>query len=174
MDYRRLICPRPPSPIFRHGCNTSGRSLPHAPPTGCLRFIKNSIPRPMLVVPFVTKNGFNEPLVKTNRLLGYCLRTHTGGPSFLGFAPAQNAPTWIGSGRSTPCGKMSAITSRRQPTNAISTRKPLVNGRRPIVTNNSLMSVPPTNARRPSIVNGFSTRRLHVALWPNALLLHDR
>jgi hypothetical protein len=46
-------------------------------------------------------------------------------------------------------------------------------------------SVPPMNARRPPVVNGFSTRRLHVvnafstkrpliALWPNALLLHDR
>ncbi len=38
----------------------------------------------MLVVPFVTKNGINEPFAKTNRLLGYCLQTHPGGPILLG------------------------------------------------------------------------------------------
>ena len=89
MDYRRLICPRPPSPILRHGCNTSGRSLPHAPPTGCSPFIKNSIPRPMSVVPFVTENSFNEPFAKTNRLLGYCLRTHPGGHPSWGSRPRR-------------------------------------------------------------------------------------
>jgi hypothetical protein len=144
VDYRRLIRPRPPSPILRRGCNTSGRSLPHAPPTGCSTIIKNSIPRPMLVVPFVTKNGFNEPFAKTHRLLGYYLRTHPGGPFYIGLAPAQNKPTRIGSGQSMTCGTTSAITSKRQPANTISTRKPLV------------------NARRLSVVNGFSTRRLHV------------
>ncbi len=156
----------------------------------------------MLVVPFVTKNGINEPFEKTNRLLGYCLRTHPGGPSFLGLAPAQNVPTRIGSGRSMPCGRTSATASRRRPANTILTSKLLANNRRqliannsstsvlptnarrPIIANNSLTSVPPTNARRPSVVNGYSTRRLHfvsalsmrrllVASWLNALLLHD-
>jgi hypothetical protein len=52
------------------------------------------------------------------------------------------------------------------------------------VANDSLASVPPSNARRPPVVNGFLTRRLHilntfsmrrplVALWPNVLLLHN-
>jgi hypothetical protein len=147
--------------------------------------IKNSIPRPMLVVPFVTKNGINKLFAKTHRLLGDCLRTHPGGPFYMGLAPTQNMPTGIGSGQLTTCGKTSAIASRQQPTNTISTKKPLINARRPIVANNSSTSVPPTNARRPSVVNGFLARRLHVvsafstrrllvALWPNALLLHDR
>jgi hypothetical protein len=175
VDYRRLIYPRPPSPILWRGCNTSGRSLPHAPPTGCLTIIKNSIPRPMLVIPFMTKNGINEPFPKTHRLLGYCLRTHLGGPFYMWLALVWNTPTGIGSGQSKTCGRTSAIAFRRQP----------INARRPIVANNSLTSVPPTKARRPSIVNGFSTRRLHVfsafstrrlliALWPNVLLLLDR
>ncbi len=123
MDYHRLICPRPPSPILRRGCNTSGRSLPQAPPTGFLTIIKNLIPRPMLVVPFVTKNGFNEPFVKMHRLLGYYLRTHPGGPFYMGLAPARNTPSGIGSGQSTTCGRTSAITSRQQPTNAFLTRR---------------------------------------------------
>jgi hypothetical protein len=38
----------------------------------------------MLVVPFETKNGINKPFAKTNRLLGYCLQTHPGGPFFEG------------------------------------------------------------------------------------------
>jgi hypothetical protein len=38
----------------------------------------------MLVVPFVTKDGINEPFAKTKRLLGYCLWTHLGGPILLG------------------------------------------------------------------------------------------
>ena len=102
----------------------------------------------------------------------------------MGLALAQNEPTRIGSGRSMNCGRTSAIASRRRPANTILTRKPLVNARRPIVVNNSLSSVPPTNARRLPVVNGFSMRRLHVinafltkrplvALWPNALLLHN-
>jgi hypothetical protein len=108
-----------------------------------------------------------------------------GGPFYMGLAPARNMPTGIGSGRSTNCGRTSAIAYRRRPTNAILTRKPLVNARRPINANNSSTSVLPTNARRPPVVNGFSTRRLRiisaflmslllVASWPNALLLHDR
>ena len=152
MDYPRLFCPRPSSPILWCGCNTSGRSLPHAPPTGCSTIIKNSIPRPKLVVHLVTKNDFNEPFAKTHRLLGYYLQTHPGGPFYMGLAPAQNTPTRIGSGQLATCGRMSALTSKRQPANAISTRKPLINARRPTIANDSLTSVPPTNARRPSVV----------------------
>jgi hypothetical protein len=103
----------------------------------------------------------------------------------MGLAPARNMPTRIGSGRSTNCGRMSAIAYRWRPTNVILTWKPLVNARRPIIANNSLMSKLPTNARRPPVVNGFSMRRLRVisafstsllliASWSNALLLHDR
>jgi hypothetical protein len=79
-----------------------------------------------------------------------------GGPFYMGLAPMRNMPTRIGSGQLMTCGKTSTIASRRRPANAISTRKPLVND------------------RRPPVVNGFLTRRLLVALWPNALLLHDR
>ncbi len=183
MDHHWLICPRPPSPIHWHGCNTGGHSLPHVPPPGCLMIIINSIPRSMLVVPFVMKNGINELFAKTNRPLGYCLQTHVGGPFYMMLAPARNTPTGIGSGQSTTCGRTSAIAYRWRPTNAILTRKPLVNARGPIIANDSSTSVPPTNARRPSVINGFSMRRLHVVsafstrrplivLWTNALLSH--
>jgi hypothetical protein len=139
----------------------------------------------MFVVPFTTRNGSNEHFAKTNRPPACCLQNCLGGPFILGLVPAQNTPTRIGSGWSKNCGSTSAIASRRRPANAILTRKPFVNARRPIVANNSSTSMPPTNARRPPVINGFSTRRLHVvnaystkrplvALWPNALLLHGR
>jgi hypothetical protein len=139
----------------------------------------------MLVIPFATRNGSKEHFVKTNRLPACCLQNRPGGPFYMGLSPARNTPTGIRSGQLTTCGRTSAIASRRQPANAILTRKPFVNARRPIVAYDSLTSVPPTNARRPSVVNGFPTRRLHVvsafltrrllvALWLNALLLHHR
>jgi hypothetical protein len=84
VDHPRLICPHPPSPILPGGFNTSGRSLPHAPPTGCLAIIKNSIPRPMLVAPFSTRNGSNKHFVNTNRPPACCLQNHPGGPILLG------------------------------------------------------------------------------------------
>jgi hypothetical protein len=157
---------------------------PHAP-SWVIADYQNSIPRPMLVVPFATRNGSNKHFAKTNRPPACCLQNRPGGPFYMGLAPVRNTHTGIGSGQLTNCGRTSTIASRRQPANAISTRKPLVNARRPFVANDSLMSVPPTNARRPSAVNGYSTRRLHVvsafltkrlliALWPNALLLHNR
>jgi hypothetical protein len=179
VDYRRLICPHPPSPIHLHGCNTNGRSLPHAPPTGCLTATNTTIPWPPLVVPFATKNGINKPFAKTNRPLGYCLRTHQGGPFYKGLALARTVPTGIGSGLLIPCGRTSTIASRQRPANAISTSKLLTKNRRLLTANASSMSVPPTNARRlPAgrlhIVNAFLTRRPLVTLWPNALLLHAR
>jgi hypothetical protein len=96
----------------------------------------------------------------------------------MGLAPAQNATTWIGSGQSTPCGRMSAIASRHRPAIAISTSKLLGNNRRLLTTNASSTRVLPTNARRlPArrlhVVNAFLTKRPLVALWPNALLSHN-
>jgi hypothetical protein len=123
VDNRRLICPHPPSPILPGGCNTSGRSLPHGPPTECLMIIKKLIPRPMLVVPFATRNGSNKHFAKTNRPPACCLQNHPGGASFLGLMPVWNAPTRIGSGRLTNCGSTSATASRWRPANAISMRK---------------------------------------------------
>ncbi len=134
--------------------------------TGCLTITKNSIPWPMLVVPFATRNGSNEHFVKTNRLPACCLQNCPGGPFFLGLAPMWNAPMRIGSGRPTNCGSTSTTASRWQPANAF------------------LTSVPHTNATRPPVVNGFSMRRLHIvnaflmerlliALRLNALLLHN-
>jgi hypothetical protein len=155
------------------GCNTNGCSLLCALPTGLL--IGSAMPQMI---------GLVAPCTKTNRPWGYSRLLHWEG----GFLPeaklTRKPPTSTGNKLWTNCGRTSAIASRRQPVNAILTRKPLVNARRPIVTNNSLMSVAPTNARRLPVVNGFSTRRLHVvnafstkrplvALWSNALLSHD-
>jgi hypothetical protein len=148
-------------------------------PTGCLMIIKNSIPWPMLVIPFVTRNGSNKHFAKTNRPPACCLQNCPGGPSFLGLAPVRNAPTRIGSGQSTNCGSTSATASRRRPANAIMTRKLLAKNKRPLTANASSMSLPPTNTRRlPSrrlhAISAFSKRRLLVALWPNTLHLHNR
>jgi hypothetical protein len=63
----------------------------------------------------------------------------------MGLTPAQNVPSRIGIGQSTPCGRMSAIASRQGPANAILMCKLLA-----------------------------KNRRLLIALWPNGLLLHDR
>jgi hypothetical protein len=120
----------------------------------------------MLVIPFMTRNGSNKHFAKTNRPPVCCLKNFRRGPFFFELAPTRNAPTRIGSGRSTKCGSMSATASRWQPANAF------------------LISILPTNARRPPVINGFSMRRLHVinafltkrllvVLWPNALLLHN-
>jgi hypothetical protein len=98
----------------------------------------------MLVVPFATRNGSNEQFAKTNRPLACCLQNCPGGSFYMGLAPAQNMPTRLGSGQSMTCGRTSAIAARRLPT------------------------------RRLHIVSAFSRRRLLVALWPNALLLHER
>jgi hypothetical protein len=67
-----------------------------------------------------------------------------------------------------PFGRTSAVTSRWWPANAISTSKLLMTNRRPLTANVSLMSVPPTNARRlPArrlhFVSAFLMRRLLVA-----------
>ncbi len=148
VDYCRLICPRPSSPILWRGCNTNGCSLPHVPPTGYLTIFKNSIPRPMLVVPFAMRNGSNKHFVKTNKLLACCLQNCLGGPSFSGLAPARNVPTRIGSGRSTNCGSTSATASRRQPDNTILMSKLLAKKRRLLTTNASSMSMLQTNASR--------------------------
>jgi hypothetical protein len=124
------------------------------PPTGCLTVINTTIPRPTFA-PFTTKNGSNEHFAKTNRPLSCCLQNCLESPFYMGLAPAQNATTRIGSGQLTPCGRTSAIATRRQPTNAIMTSKLLAKNRRPLTANTSLMSVPPTNARR------LPARRLH-------------
>jgi hypothetical protein len=201
VDHRRLICPHPPSPILPGGCNTSGCSLPHAPPTGCLTIIKNSIPWLMLVVPFATRNGSNEHFTKTISLPACCLQNCLGGLFFLGLTPVRNAPTRIGSGWSTNCGSTSATASRRQPTNAFLMSVPPTNARRPparrllALLNAYFRSVPPTNARRPSArrllapLKAFltyelpsNTRRLCIAnassmrrpLVANVLPMHNR
>jgi hypothetical protein len=155
------------------GCNTNRCSLLHALPTGLS--IGSTTPQTI---------GLVVPYTKTNRPRGYSRLLHWEG----GFLPeavlARRPPTSTGNKLWTNCGRTSAITSRWWPTNAILTRKPLVNARRPIVANNSLTSVPLTNARRLPKINGFSMKRLHVvnaflmkrpliALWPNTLLLHD-
>ncbi len=62
----------------------------------------------------------------------------------MGLAPARNTPTGLGSAQLMTCGRTSTITARRLP------------------------------ARRLHVVSAFSSRRLLVALWPNALLFHDR
>jgi hypothetical protein len=155
----------------------------------------------MLVVPFAMRNGSNEHFAKTNRPPACCLQKRPGGPFFLGLVPAQNAPTRIGSGRSTNCGSTSATASRRQPANAFLTSALPTNARRlparrllaPL--NAYFTSVPPTNnsrpparrllaplkafltyelplnARRLCVANASSTRRPLVA---NALPTHDR
>ena len=46
MDHRRPICPRPPSPILPGGCNSNGRSLPHAPPSGYSTLTDDTTPPP--------------------------------------------------------------------------------------------------------------------------------
>ncbi len=156
------------------GCNTNGCSLLRALPTGLL--IGSATPQMI---------GPVAPCAKTNRPQGYSrLLLWEGG--FLPEATlARRLPTSTGNELWMNCGRMSAIASRRWHANAILMRKPLVNARRPIIANDSLTSVPPMNARRLPIVNGLSMRRLHVvnafstkrpliALWPNALLLHDR
>jgi hypothetical protein len=94
-----------------------------------------------LVDRFMSKDGFNEPSVKTNRLLDCCRRRNLGGPFFLGLALARNAPTGIGRRPSTICGRTSmrhsslsrplAPARRRMPAAKSSlTRKPLVPARR--------------------------------------------
>ncbi len=155
------------------GCNTNGCSLLCVLPTGLL--IGSATPQTI---------GPVMPCTKTNSPWGYSRLLHWEDRFLPGAALARRPTTSTGNELWTKCGRTSAITSRRQPTNAILTRKLLVNARRPIVPNNSLASMPPTNARRPPVVNGFSTRRLHVvnpfsmkrplvALWPNALLTHN-
>jgi hypothetical protein len=155
------------------GCNTNGCSLLCALSTGLS--IGSAMPQTI---------GPVAPCAKTNRPWGYSRLLHWEGRFLPEAALARRPPTSTGNELWTNCGRTSAIASRRRPANAISTRKPLVNARRPIVTNDSLPSVPPMNARRPPVVNGFSTRRLHVvntfltkrplvALWMNALLLHN-
>ncbi len=89
MDHRWLIFHCPSSPIPPGGCNTSGRSLPHASSTGCLTIIKNSIPRPMLVVPFVTRNGSNKQFAKTNRPPACYLQNCLGSHSTWGLRPRR-------------------------------------------------------------------------------------
>ncbi len=110
----------------------------------------------MLGIPYATRNGSKEHFAKTNRPPACCLQNCPGGPFYIGLAPARNKPTGIGSEQLMTCGRMSAVASRRRPAIATSTKKLLI------------------NARRLPVVNGFSTRRLLVTLWPNALLLHDR
>jgi hypothetical protein len=94
-----------------------------------------------LVDRFVSKDGFNEPSAKTNRLLDCCRRRNLGGPFFLGLALARNASTGIGRRPSTICGRTStrhsslsrplAPARRRMPAaKSSSTRKPLVPTRR--------------------------------------------
>ncbi len=135
--------------------------------------------------PLCDKEWLQRALCEDQQVAGLLPPNCPGGPFYMGLVPTRNMPNGIGSGQLTTCGRTSTIASRQQPANAISTRKPLINARRPIVANDSLTSVPPTNARRPSVVNGFLTRRLHVVsafstrrllvvLWPNALLLHSR
>ncbi len=134
----------------------------------------------MLVVPFAMRNGSNEHFAKTSRPPAYCLQNCPGGPFLLELAPAWNAPTRIGSEQLTNCGSTSATASRQQrPANALSMSKLLANNKRPLIANASSKSVPPTNARRlPTrrlhIVNALLTRRLLVALWPDAMLLHKK
>ncbi len=136
--------------------------------------IKNSIPWPMLVVPFTTRNGSNEHFKKTNRLPACCLQNCPGGPSFLGLAPVWNAPTRIGSGQSTNCGSTSATVSRRQPTNAFLTSVPPTNARRPparrLLAPLNAFELP-LNARRLCVANASSTRR---PLVTNLLPTHGR
>jgi hypothetical protein len=110
---------------------------------------QNSIPRPMLVVPFATRIGSNEHFAKTSRLPACCLQNFPGGQFFLRLAPSRNVPSRIGSARSMPCGRTSATTSRRRPAHAILTSKLLANNRRQFIANASLMIVLPTYTRRP-------------------------
>ncbi len=82
-------------------------------------------------------------------------KNRPGGPFFLGLAPARNAPTRIGSGQSTNSGSTSATASRQQPANAFLMSMPPTNARRPTARrllaplNTYFTSVLPTNTRRP-------------------------
>ncbi len=109
----------------------------------------------MLVVLFATKNGSNKHFAKINRLPACYLQKLPGGPFFLGLALTRNATTRIGSGRSTNCGSTSATASRRQLVNTFLMSVLPTNVRRPPARrllaplNAHFTSVPPTHARRP-------------------------
>jgi len=179
VDHRRLLCPRPTSPILPGGCNLNGRSLPHVPPSGCSTTTNATTPRPTLVDRFATKNDINEPSVKTNRQPDCCHRGHLEGPFFMGLALEWNATTGIKRRLSTICGRTStrhslssrplAPTRKRVPA-AIgsSTSMPLVHAsrrptRRPLAQLNVFFtSAPPSNVRgRLHVANASFMRSLH-------------
>ena len=146
-------------------------------------------PPPTLVDHFVTKNGINEPSVKTNSLPD-CYRRNMGGPFFMGLALARTAHTGIGRRSLTICGRMSMRhSSSSRPLTPARKRLPAANGpltstllelasRRPparmpfALLNIFFTSAPPTNVRwRLHVANASLTRRLLVA---DAPLRHGR
>ncbi len=84
VDYRRLICPRPPSPIPWRGCITNGRSLPHVPLTGCSTTTNTTTPRPALVAPFAMRNGINEEFREDQQAAALPPTALWGGPILHG------------------------------------------------------------------------------------------
>jgi hypothetical protein len=97
-----------------------------------------------LVDRFMSKDGFNEPSAKTNRLLDGCRRRNSGGP-------------FIGRGPSTNCGRKSTIAS------VSSRNRPLVLARRRMpAAKSSLTRKPLVPARRLLLV--LARRRLLLAL----------
>jgi len=136
VDHRRLLC-HPTAPILHGDCNLNGRSLPHAPLSGCSTTTNATTPRQTLVDRFGMKNGINEPFTKTNRLPDCCRRGHVEGPFFMVLALARTTPTGFGRGPSMYCGRTStrrysrstplAHTTRRLPAaNSSSSSKPHV------------------------------------------------
>ena len=161
--HRRLLCP-PTSPILHGGCNLNGRSLPHAPLSGCSTTTNTTTHRPTLVGRFATKNaGINEPFAKTNRLPDCCCRGHPEGPFFMGLVLTRTTPTWIGRQPLMICGRTSTRhSSLSRPLAPARKRLPTANGsttstlfvhssrRRPPSTSSS-------RARRPQMSGGGCT-----------------
>ena len=122
-----------------------------------------------MVDPFAMRNGSNKHFAKTDRLPACCLQNRPGGPFFMGTVPARNAPTRIGSGPSTNCGRTSnvvyksptsktlALAKRLPIDNSSSTSKLLALTRRLPVNSSSSTSKPLALARRLHTANSSLT-----------------
>jgi hypothetical protein len=155
----------------------------------------NPLPRTPMVARLHTKNGFNEPCAKTNRLPD-CCRCNMGGPFFMGLALTRTAPTGIRRRLSTIYGRTStrhsslsrplALTRRRLLLALARRRLLLALARRRLPaakssstsTKSSSTSTPLVPARRlllalamRRLLLALARRRLHVA---NAPLKHAR
>ncbi|KAL3807294.1 hypothetical protein ACHAXA_002801 [Cyclostephanos tholiformis] len=96
-------------------------------------------------------NSANALSSKTSKPLACCLRPSLGDPSYMGPVHMQNAPTRIGNGPLTTCGRTSAVAYSSL------TSKPLALARRLPANNGSSTSKPLALATRLPAKNGSST-----------------